>query len=178
MDTSVLIVSSGYIFATAFLVAVTRSILLSFVTSPFLQRAILEFLATFEFLATVFEIGIRKRKFKIAWKKEIIKLINTNYVFAVLQTYGLPAFVIALIIMANYWGRSWRGATAAPHNHIVDMIKGNGSKVESVGFILAEIFAASLVFPFYVKQYWGLGFLPIHTARLAGVASCSSFLKV
>jgi hypothetical protein len=51
-------VSLGYIFITALILKIIRAVMLQVVTSEFQQSLWLEFLATFELLATCFEFGV------------------------------------------------------------------------------------------------------------------------
>jgi hypothetical protein len=59
-DTSSFSVSVGYILLTAVVIKLARLILLQVVKSKYYQKLWLEFLATFELIATCFELGIGK----------------------------------------------------------------------------------------------------------------------
>lgn len=58
LDTPSFSVSVGYIITTAVVMRLARLILLQVVASKYYQIILLEFIATFELLATCFEFGV------------------------------------------------------------------------------------------------------------------------
>lgn len=60
LDTASFTVSVGYILTTALLMRLARLVLFNTVASKYYQSIFLEFIATFELLATCFEFGVGK----------------------------------------------------------------------------------------------------------------------
>ncbi|OXA60231.1 aquaporin-11 [Folsomia candida] len=160
LDTPSFSVSVGYIITTAVVMRLARLILLQVVASKYYQIILLEFIATFELLATCFEFGV------------------------VIETHGFLAYTGLMLIMFNYWGHAWKSpnfpnqsATVAPHPHILDILQRKPGLKTSLTKLFAQLTAASLVYTVYVKPIWSLGYRITHLKRIQQ-AHCFTHLQV
>jgi len=148
-------VSVGYIIITALAMRVARIIQaqLLFAHNRYRQSLTLEFIATFELLATAFELGI------------------------VLATHGFVAYGALLILLLNYWMLVWPPSMTSPHPHIADLLFNGHGRRGYVDKILAQIAASAVVYLFYVKPFWAMGLRAEHLRKVAN-PECSSLLNV
>jgi len=148
-------VSLSYIIVTALAMSAARIIQAKvFSHSPTKRGIALEFIATFELLATAFELGI------------------------VLGTHGFVAYGALLILLLNYWMIVWPPAMTSPHPHIADILfNGSTGRRGHVEKILAQISASAVVYLLYVKPFWSLGYRAEHLRKVAN-PECSSLLNV
>jgi len=147
-------VSVAYMVITALAMRAARIIQSQlFSHNRYRQSLALEFIATFELLGTAFELGI------------------------VLATHGFVAYGALLILLLNYWTVVWPPSMTSPHPHIADILLNGHGKRGHVDKILAQISAASVVYLFYVKPIWSLGYRAEHLRKLIS-PECSSLLNV
>jgi hypothetical protein len=95
----------------------------------------------------------------------------------VIEKHGFLAYSCLMLILFNYWQNAWMQASVAPHEEILNIIQKKSNLKKGLLKILFQVLAATLVYTFYVKPIWNIGYRSTHLQRVRD-SRCFTHLQV